>query len=105
MRALPPLGSPEGLNGRWREGLALQPNDPKSAYNLALTQAQTGQKEAALANYQAAPRFARNYAQAWNNLGVLLKAMNRPDEAKRAFQQALAINPDLSEAQRNLAIH
>lgn len=97
------LGRLEAAMAAGEQALALQPADPLSAYNLALAQAQAGHNAAAEANYQAALRLAPDYAPAWNNLGVLLKGMNRPDEARQAFAQALAADPGLSEAQRNLA--
>ena len=41
-------------------------------------------------------------AAAHNNLGILYVRSRRRDEARREFENALKINPELSEAKRNL---
>jgi hypothetical protein len=44
-----------------------------------------------------------NDAQTWSNLGGALQMVNEPDEAIKACQRALELQPTLSEAHTNLA--
>jgi Flp pilus assembly protein TadD len=43
-------------------------------------------------------------AEAHNNLGILLGSQNRLKEAAMEFEQAVRIQPNDREAQRNLAV-
>ena len=45
-----------------------------------------------------------NVAHWHNNLGVVLEALGKPDEAIVAYRRAIAIKPDYPEAHRNLGI-
>ncbi len=56
-------------------------------------------------DYRNAERLFRGllqFAESWNNLGVLLSRTGRDAEARSAFEQALKIRPDLHEAELNL---
>ena len=44
-----------------------------------------------------------DFAEAHNNLGVALKALDRPEEAIESYRRALAVKPDYGEARNNLA--
>jgi|GEM_PF-7001406 len=48
--------------------------------------------------YRSIPQFA----ESWNNLGVLLKNVGKNEEARHAFQKALSISPGMEEAEYNL---
>ena len=41
-------------------------------------------------------------AHAWNNLGACLASLERVDEARNAYQKALAIDPNLDLAKKGL---
>ncbi len=64
---------------------------------LAMAYQQDGQLEKAEQLYRSLP----DIAQAWNNLCVLLKNTGQIDQAREAFERALALNPQLAEAQLN----
>lgn len=53
---------------------------------------------------KAEPIYRRlpDFAESWNNLGVILKNSGKEQEARQAFEQALKLEPDLAEASLNL---
>jgi tetratricopeptide (TPR) repeat protein len=59
---------------------------------------QSGEDEKAASLYRAIPEFA----ESWNNLGVLLKKAGKDGEARSAFESALRLDPDLPQASFNL---
>lgn len=61
-----------------------------------------GQTAAAIALLERALTVWPGFAEAHNNLGVLLQAESRLDEAARRFERALALNPGYAEAHNNL---
>ena len=56
---------------------------------LALAYQQSGQDDKAERLYRDLPDFA----ESWNNLGVLLKKSGKEQEARAAFEQALKLDP------------
>jgi tetratricopeptide (TPR) repeat protein len=74
------------------------PETPERNLLLAVAYQQSGENEKAERLYRALPQFA----ESWNNLGVLLDNSGRHQEAGQAFQQALKLDPKLTEAALNL---
>ena len=74
------------------------PATPERDLLLAISRHQSGENAQAEALYRRLPQFA----ESWNNLGVLLKNAGREDEARQAFERALEIDPALAEAALNL---
>jgi len=72
--------------------------------NLANALAQTGAYEEAVGHYRAAIEHNPTGGQGsdQHNLGLVLAALGRIDEAIDAFEQALVVNPDLLPAQAQL---
>ncbi len=62
-----------------------------------------GGNDAEKARRGAAGGFETRTAGAYNNLGLLLQAEKRPDEAIAAFDEAIARDPDLASALWNLS--
>ena len=54
-------------------------------------------------SYQRALAVRPDYPQAHNNLGNLLKDMDRYDDARRHYERAIALAPAFAEAHNNLA--
>lgn len=73
------------------------PASPERDFFLALAYQQGGENEKAEPLYRRRPEFA----ESWNNLGVLLKEAGRGNE-RQAFERALTIDPALQEAAFNL---
>ena len=62
-----------------------------------------GQKELAAERYSQAAETDGSFAEAWNNLGVVLVELGKPEEAVTAFERALLANPHYADAHYNLA--
>jgi hypothetical protein len=65
---------------------------------LAMAYQHSGEVGKAEQTYRRIPQFA----ESWNNLGVILRNAGKDQEAQQAFEQALSINPGLAEAALNL---
>lgn len=74
------------------------PSTPERDLFLALAYQQSGEKEKAERLY----RRLSGFAEAWNNLGVLLKESGENQQAQQAFREALRLDPNLAEAALNL---
>jgi CRISPR-associated protein Csy1 len=57
----------------------------------------------ALKDFQAAVNADAGHVRAWNNLGIALQALDRIDEALRAFNYTLTLDPRYALAHFNLA--
>lgn len=71
---------------------------PERDFLLALSDQQGGDNESAARLYRQAPQ----YAESWNNLGVIRRSQGREADAVDGFQRALQIDPALPEAKLNL---
>jgi len=80
---------------------------PKEAslFNMSGTYyASLGQLESAVKRYKQALAINSNYAEAYYNLGIVLKNLGQREAAIKRYKQALAITPDCPEAYNNLGI-
>jgi Flp pilus assembly protein TadD len=94
------------LQGRWddaehslRTALKLAPGDARARTNLGMVLGAAGKTEEALSLLSANQGDAVGHA----NLGFLLASTGRREQARREYQAALAMRPDLPVAQRALA--
>jgi Flp pilus assembly protein TadD len=94
------------LQGRWADAeralktaAKLAPADERARVNLGLTLAAAGKTEQALPLLSQSSGDAVGHA----NLGYLLAATGQPDLARRQYEKALAMRPDLDLARRALA--
>ena len=71
---------------------------PERDLLLALAYQQDGNSDKAQELYRRTPQFA----ESWNNLGVLLKQSGKEAEGRQAFEHALELDPKLAEAGLNL---
>ena len=81
----------------------LAPEMPEPHYFLALMEKQAGNYDAAISQLQTVVKYQPRNAMAWHLLGQCLDAEAKPEEAIRAWRQALAINPQYSQALWSLA--
>ena len=61
-----------------------------------------GKLDEAVACYRRALELKPDYAEAYNNLGIVLKEQGKLDEAIACFRRALELKPDYAEAHSNL---
>jgi tetratricopeptide (TPR) repeat protein len=74
------------------------PASPERDLLLALAHQQSGNTEKAEQLYRQLPQLA----ESWNNLGALLHTTGHADEARRAYERALQMDPSMAEAALNL---
>ena len=82
----------------------LDPKDSKSAVHLADLKVLAGDRPAAIEMLRATLPDALFPAVIHNKIGEILMEMKRPAEAEAAFRGALTLDPDLRQAQFNLAV-
>jgi len=84
--------------GAFQKALAINPEFKRARMNLAMVMGRMGRMNESLTEFQRVltPDSA-NY-----NVGVICMQQNRPEDAKRYFAQALAINPSCPGARENL---
>jgi len=70
----------------------LEPNHKEASFNLARSYTLSGQVDRAVRQYEKVIELEPDSLEAYYNLGILyLERFNKPDEAKRCFEQALAV--------------
>jgi len=74
------------------------PATPERDLLRAFSYQQSGENKMAEPLYRSLP----NFAESWNNLGVILKTAGKKQEARQAFERALRLDPSLAEAALNL---
>lgn len=78
----------------FHQALAANPQHERAQVNLGITLGHQGRFQEAFDTFSAVV----GPAAAHSNVGMLFAKQGRRDEALRAFQQALAMNPDLPQA-------
>ncbi|SMF97047.1 Tfp pilus assembly protein PilF [Methylomagnum ishizawai] len=87
-----------------RQALAQVPEDVAWLNIAAACARALGLHGSAEAYWREAIRLRPAYAEAHNNLGILLKELKRPAEAEACYRAAIALRPDYVEAHHNLAL-
>ena len=101
--ALLEKGDTEGAVAMYIEVIELEPDNPKTHYNLALALEKLGKRGEESQELEKAVELDPNFAEAHNQLGILRLANGRGNDAEREFRTALAINPEYAEAENGLA--
>lgn len=86
------------------EKLARHPDNPYLLNELGNLLLKQGRRKDAEARYTRAVKLDKNFAAAWNNLGVVRYALGRKSEAKLAYRKAVAIQPNYALAWYNLGV-
>jgi tetratricopeptide (TPR) repeat protein len=82
---------------------ALGDHDPEAHFNLGNCLYALRRRAEAAARFEAATAAAPDYAEAWNNLGIVRGELGDRDGAIAALQRALALVPHYADAHYNLA--
>ena len=81
-----------------RKGLALEPDNVALGHTLGTALSQTGEVDAAIAQFEEILRHAPRYARAHFSLGIILASRGRHGEAADRLAAAIAADPDYVEA-------
>lgn len=88
----------------YRSVLRIRPNDPDALHFLGMLHFQRGQREEAIALVRRSLGALGSNPHAWNNLGNMLLASNRAQEAADAYEQATQHGPMIAETWYNRAV-
>ena len=89
---------------QFRQGLALDPDDPGLRHRLATALFMTGDLDGAMAEFQRVVRTTPDYYPSHYSIGVLLQETGRHAEAVQRFQTTLRHRPGDDAARLRLAI-
>lgn len=84
------------------QALARSPGSADIQYNLAVVEMESGSLSVALSRARATVALKPDQADGWNLLGAVYARMGRRPEAAEALGRALALDPSLEEARKNL---
>jgi tetratricopeptide (TPR) repeat protein len=85
----------------YREVLQHQPNHFGALHRLAVIALETRHTERAVELIDKAIALKPDFAEAYNNRGIALANLNRPEDALANYDKAIALKPDFAEAYNN----
>lgn len=89
---------------KYQRAIRIDRNLPAPHYNLGSLLLEQGHLPQAAAELNAFVTLQTNSAPGWTKLGTALLRMRRPDDAERAFTQALRIDPKDPEAHNGMGL-
>ncbi len=98
-------GDRDGARAWWQRAVSSDrggPIDPRAANELAVNMLRVGDLNGALALIELALDLAPQLVAAWINRGIALAGLGDAAAGQSAFEHALALEPDNTEALRNL---
>jgi tetratricopeptide (TPR) repeat protein len=94
---------PEGARDAYGRALELDPKHADAHVNLGCLEHEAGRLRAAEQHYRAARAARAGDGTAAFDLGVVLEDLDRLEESRAAYEQALAVEPGNADAHYNLA--
>ncbi|MGA2595995.1 MAG: tetratricopeptide repeat protein [Bryobacteraceae bacterium] len=88
---------------QFRKRVRRDPSDFTAHFNLGGALQASGNRDAAIGEFQTALRIRPRDEVAHNTLGAVFELQNRPDDAEAQFRAALDARPDYPDAHYNLA--
>jgi predicted TPR repeat methyltransferase len=88
----------------YRSVLRIRPEDPDALHFLGMLHFQRGEREQAIALVRRSLAALGTNPHAWNNLGNMLIACDRPQEAAEAFEKATQFGSQIAETWYNRAV-
>ena len=98
-------GNHQAAQRHYARALAIDPGDADTRHKLGVLDFDLGRYEAALDHFRAALELQAQddlRARLHSGIGAALFRLDRPDQAVRSLQRALALDPSLREARDNL---
>jgi Flp pilus assembly protein TadD len=96
------LGRRDDAERVWRDAVAIDPNDGLAHYNLGQLAIDRGRYVDALEPLLAATRLRPRDPRGWGNLGIALLHLQRPREARGAFERVVELDPSDERARAAL---
>jgi Flp pilus assembly protein TadD len=81
-----------------------QRSEAKSQVDFGIQVAQKGLWRDATLRFERATKIDPAYAAAWNNLGIGYEQLGRFDEARKAYEKALELEPENEHIQTNYSL-
>ncbi|MEJ2746166.1 MAG: tetratricopeptide repeat protein [bacterium] len=97
------IGDTAAARDCFQKLVALQPNNGHAHANLGRNYAEDGNFIRALEELLVAARQLPDEASVYSSLGSCYAALGRMNDARKAWERALALDPQAREARRNLA--
>ncbi len=76
-------------------------SDAKAEVDFGITVARHGLWKEATYRWEKAVELDKGYAAAWNNLGIGYEQLGRFDDARKAYEKALELEPDNTYIRNN----
>ena len=95
-------GDTSNALAKWRQALALNPDDAWANNGMGIALGLAGKPDASIPYFQKAVRIDGNFFEAYYNLGVVLAREERVSEAIDAWQNTVRIHPKFSQGHENL---
>ncbi|MGH7245514.1 MAG: tetratricopeptide repeat protein, partial [Candidatus Levyibacteriota bacterium] len=86
----------------YRYTLFFAPESARLHNNLAMSYADVGKNQEALAEYTEALALGQNYPEIYNNIGNIYRAMGKYDLAEQYLLDAIKLSPHFAIAKENL---
>lgn len=98
-------GRHDAAAAAWDEALAIDPRNADALSNLGVHERNHGEPALGLWYARLAVAADPRHGDAWCNLGIAAGDLERVDEARAAFAQAVALQPDHAEARMALGMN
>ncbi|HWT66636.1 MAG TPA: tetratricopeptide repeat protein [Terracidiphilus sp.] len=95
-------GDGAGALAKWKQALALDPNDARANNGLGIALGLAGRGEEAQAAFEKAVAADHESFEAWYNLGVLAMHMGRYEVAAEAWRNTVRLRPQFTHGRENL---
>jgi len=97
-------GNEEEARRQWVEALDRNPNYPEAIVAISALDLKKMEYERVVESLEPVVKDLPEYVDAWLNYGSGLKGVGKPQEAKKAFEKALELDPRSAAASFNLGI-
>lgn len=97
-------GNEDEAERRWKNALKINPHYPEAVVALSVLDLKAMEYERVVEALEPLVKDLPDYVDAWINYGSGLKGTGKAEEAKKAFERALALDEDSADASFNMGI-